>query len=118
MDACRRAMAALEGERRDEHFGESVLPAVQSRTCLSLCLAEVGAFAEGIAVGGEGLHIAEAVKHPVSLVEAYRSVGQPYLLQGNLHQALPLLERAAGLCDDADMPFHFSLLGTVLGTAF
>jgi class 3 adenylate cyclase/tetratricopeptide (TPR) repeat protein len=96
MDANRRAMALLEGEQRYERFGEPLLPAVRCRTYLSLCLAEVGAFAEGIAVGEEGLHIAESVKHPVSLVEAYRSVGRPYLHQGNLHQALPLLERAAG----------------------
>ena len=83
---------------------------MHSRTYLSLCLAEVGAFAEGMAVGEECLHIAEAVNHPVSLVDAYRSVGQPYLRQGDLHQALPVLERAVGLCEEADLPFHFSLL--------
>ncbi len=118
MDAYRRAMAALEGEQRYERFGQPVLPAVQSRTYLSLCLAEVGAFAEGIAVGEEGLRIAEAVNHPVSLVVAYRSVGLPYLRQGDLHQALPLLERAAGLCEEADLPFHFSLLAPDLGAAY
>jgi tetratricopeptide (TPR) repeat protein len=118
MDACRRAMAALEGERRYERFGESVLPAVQSRTLLSLCLAEVGAFAEGIAIGEEGLHIAEAVNHPASLVLAYRNVGVPYLRQGELHKALPLLERAAGLCEEADLPHYFSLLAPVLGAAY
>jgi tetratricopeptide (TPR) repeat protein len=118
MDANRRAMAVLEGEQRYERFGQFILPAVRCRTYLSLCLAEVGAFAEGIAVGEEGLHIAEAVKHPVSLVEAYRSVGLPYLRQGNLHQALPLLERAVGLCEAADLPFHFSLLAPALGAAY
>jgi tetratricopeptide (TPR) repeat protein len=118
MDANRRAMALLEGEQRYERFGQVTLPAVRCRTYLSLCLAEVGAFAEGIAVGEEGLHIAEAVKHPVSLVEAYRSVGLPYLRQGDLHQALPLLERAAGLCEEADLPFHFSLLAPALGAAY
>jgi tetratricopeptide (TPR) repeat protein len=118
MDANRRAMALLEGAQRYERFGQFILPAVRCRTYLSLCLAEVGAFAEGIAVGEEGLHIAEAVKHPVSLVEAYRSVGLSYLRQGDLHQALPLLERAVGLCEEADMPFHFSLLAPVLGTAY
>ena len=87
-------------------------------TYLSLCLAEVGAFAEGMAVGEEGLHIAEAVKHPVSLVHAYRGVGQPYLRQGDLHQALPVLERAVGLCEEADLPFHFSLLAPALGAAY
>src|SRR5262249_30228843 len=60
MDAHRRAMALLESEQRYEHFGEPLLPAVRCRTTLSDCLAEVGAFAEGIAVGEEGLHIAEA----------------------------------------------------------
>jgi tetratricopeptide (TPR) repeat protein len=118
MDACRRAMAALEVERRYERFGESVLPAVQSRTYLSLCLAEVGAFAEGIAIGEEGLHIAEAVNHPASLVVAYRSVGVPYLHQGDLHQALRVLERAVGLWEEADLPYYFSLLAPALGAAY
>jgi class 3 adenylate cyclase/tetratricopeptide (TPR) repeat protein len=118
MDANRRAMALLEGERRDERFGQPVLPAVRCRTYLCLCLAEVGAFAEGMAVGEEGVHIAEAVQHPVSLVSAYRSVGLLSLRQGALHQALPLLERAAGICEDADLPFHFSLLAPALGAAY
>jgi tetratricopeptide (TPR) repeat protein len=78
----------------------------------------MGAFAEGVAVGEAGLRIAEAVQHPVSLVEAYRSVGLPYLRQGNLHQALPLLERAVGLCEEADLPFHFSLMALALGAAY
>jgi tetratricopeptide (TPR) repeat protein len=54
----------------------------------------------------------------VSLVSAYRSVGQVYLRQGDLPQALPLLERAAGICEDADLPFHFALLAPALGTAY
>jgi tetratricopeptide (TPR) repeat protein len=118
MDAHRRALAVLEGEQCYERFGQPVLPAVRSRTQLSLCLAEVGAFAEGRAVGEAGLRIAEAVQHPTSLVAAYRSIGVPYLRQGNLHQALPLLERAAGICEDADLPYFFSLLASDLGTAY
>jgi len=118
MDAYRRAMAALEGERRYERFGQVILPTVTSRIYLSLCLAEVGAFAEGIAVGEAGLRIAEAVKHPLSLVNAYRCVGSLYLRQGDLHQALPLLERAAGLCEEADLPFLFSRLALSLGAAY
>jgi tetratricopeptide (TPR) repeat protein len=118
MDACRRALATLEGERRYERLGQPVLPAVQSCALLCLCLAEVGAFAEGIAIGEEGLHIAEAVNHPASLMLAYRSVGPPYLRRGDLHQALPLLERAASICEDADLPFFFSLLAPDLGAAY
>jgi tetratricopeptide (TPR) repeat protein len=111
-------MAALEGARCDERLGQYVLPAVQSRTWLSLCLAEVGAFAEGRAIGEEGLHIAEAVQHPASLVVAYRGVGLPSLRQGDLPQALPVLERAVGLCEDADLPFYFSMLAPALGAAY
>ena len=118
MDACRQAMALLEGEQHYERFGQPVLPAVQSRTYLSTCLAEVGAFAEGIAVGEAGLRIAEAVQQPGSLVHAYEGVGRPYLLQGNLHQALPLLERAAGICEEADLLFHSSRLASLLGAAY
>jgi class 3 adenylate cyclase/tetratricopeptide (TPR) repeat protein len=118
MDACRRAMALLEGERRYERLGQPLLPAVGSRTYLSRCLAEVGAFTEGIAVGGEGLRIAEAVQHPHSLVLAYEGVGLPYLRQGDLPQALPRLERAVGLCEDADLRFHFARLAPHLGSAY
>jgi tetratricopeptide (TPR) repeat protein len=118
MDAFRRTVAALEGEQRYERSGQNVPPAVFSHTFLTLCLAEVDAFAEGRAVGDAGLRMAEAVKHPVSLVSAYRGVGQLALRQGNLPQALLLLERAAGLCEDTELPFHFSLLAPALGAAY
>jgi tetratricopeptide (TPR) repeat protein len=118
IDACRQAMALLEGEQRYERFGQPILPAVQSRTYLSMCLAEVGAFAEGIAVGEAGIRIAEAVQHPASLVHAYEGVGRPYLRQGDLHQALPLLERAMSLCEEADLLFHYSRLAPLLGAAY
>jgi tetratricopeptide (TPR) repeat protein len=118
MEANRRAMALLEGEQRYERLGQNVPPAVISRAFLCLSLADVGAFAEGRAVGEEGLRMAEAVQHPASLATAYRSVGRLYLRQGNLPQALPLLERAAGICEEAELPFAFSLLAPDLGTAY
>jgi tetratricopeptide (TPR) repeat protein len=49
---------------------------------------------------------------------AYQSVGQLYLRQGALHQALPLLERAMGICQEADLPFYFPLLAADLGSAY
>src|SRR5262249_3100057 len=118
IDAFRRTMAVPEDEQRYERFGQNVLPTVFSRTFLCLCLAEMGAFAEGMAVGEAGRRIAEAINHPVSLVSAYRGVGQLYLRQGDLHQALPVLERAAGICEEAELPFHFSLLAPALGAAY
>jgi tetratricopeptide (TPR) repeat protein len=118
MDALRRAMAEPEGEEHYERFGQNVPPTVFSRALLCLCLAEIGAFAESRAVGEAGRRMAEAINHPAGLVSAYRSVGQLYLHQGDLPQALPVLERAASICEDADLPFHFSLLAPTLGAAY
>ena len=61
-------------------------------------------FAEGRALGEEGLRIAEAVDHPVSLMIASWGIGLLALRQGDLPRALPLLERAVDLCQDADLP--------------
>jgi class 3 adenylate cyclase/tetratricopeptide (TPR) repeat protein len=118
MDALRRAMAVPEGEEHDERFGQNVPPTVFSRTFLCLCLAEMGAFAESRAVGEAGQRMAEAINHPAGLVSAYRSVGQLSLRQGDLPQALLVLERAASICEDAELPFHFSLLAPALGAAY
>jgi tetratricopeptide (TPR) repeat protein len=91
---------------------------VLSRADLALCHAELGTFAEGRALGEEGLRIAEAVAHPSSLMLAYRGIGLLSLRQGDLPRALPLLEQALGLCEDADLPAYFPLIAAVLGAAY
>ena len=67
----------------------SPLPAVLSRAYLAWCHAELGTFAEGRALGEEGLQIAEAVAHPGSLMRAYWGLGLLALRQGDLPMALP-----------------------------
>jgi tetratricopeptide (TPR) repeat protein len=118
IDCCRWTIAALGGERRYERFGHQILPSVLSRCYLAWSLAEVGRFAEAIAVGAEGLRIAEAVAHPTTLVFANFGVGVPYLCQGAYDKALPPLERAVGICQDAGIQFHFSAAAYRLGTAY
>jgi tetratricopeptide (TPR) repeat protein len=115
---CGQTVAALEGARRLERFGQSFLPAVFSRGHLAWCHAELGTFAEGMALGEEGLRIAEAVAHPTSLMFAYRGVGLLALRQGDLPRALPWLERAMGLCQDADLPAFFPSMAAHLGEAY
>jgi tetratricopeptide (TPR) repeat protein len=61
IDCFAQTMASLDGARRRERFGQVSLPAVLSRARLAVCHAELGAFAEGRALGEEGLRIAEAV---------------------------------------------------------
>ena len=75
-------------------------------------------FAEGGALGEEGLRIAEAVAHPASLMMASWGIGLLALRQGDLRRALPLLERAVGICQDADLPVFFPRIAAALGAAY
>ena len=85
---------------------------------LAWCHAELGTFAEGSALGEEGLRIAEAVAHPASLMHASWGIGLLFLRQGDLPRALPLLERAVGICQDADLPVYFPWFAAALGAAY
>jgi class 3 adenylate cyclase len=69
-----QTMAVLDGAQRRERFGQVLLPAVVSCAYLPCCHAELGTFAEGRALGDEGLRIAEAVAQPASLMYAYWGV--------------------------------------------
>ena len=111
-------MASLEGARRHERFGIDTLPAVASRAWLAVCHAELGRFAEGRALGEEGLQIAKAVAHPGSLMHASWGIGVLFLRQGDLPRALPRLERAVRICQDADLPLFFPRMAAPLGVAY
>ena len=118
IDCFGQTVASLDGARRRERFGQPILPAVLSRARLAWCHAELGTFAEGRALGDEGLRIAEAVAHPASLMCASWGVGLLSLRQGDLPRALPLLERAMGICQDADLPVYFPMMAAALGAAY
>ena len=111
-------VASLDGAQRRERFGQVILPAVLSRAYLAWCHAELGTFAEGRTLGDEGLQIAEEVDHPGSLMYAYHGIGLLALRQGDLPRALPRLERAMGLCQDADLPLYFPWIAAALGAAY
>ena len=68
--------------------------------------------------GDEGLRIAEAVAHPASLIYASWGIGLLSLRQGDLPRALPQLERAMGLCQEADLPVLFSWVAATMGAAY
>jgi len=118
IDCAEQTAAFFEGARRHERFGQFFLPAVQSRGQLAMCHAELGTFAEGRALGDEGLRIAEADTHPGSLMFASWAIGLLSLRQGDLPRALPRLERAVGLCQDADLPLYFPQMAITLGAAY
>jgi tetratricopeptide (TPR) repeat protein len=118
IDCFRQTVTSLDGARRHERFGQPVLPTVNSCAWLAQCHAELGLFAEGRALGDEGLQIAEAVVHPGSLMFASWGIGLLSLYQGELHRALPLLERAVCICHEADFPALFPWIAAALGAAY
>jgi len=113
-----QATAFFDGARHRERFGQVVPPAVSCRAWLAVCHAELGMFAEGDTLGEEGLRIAEAVAHPGSLMYAFWGLGLLALRHGDLPRALPRLERAMGICHEADLPVYFSWTATALGAAY
>jgi tetratricopeptide (TPR) repeat protein len=75
-------------------------------------------FAEGRAIGEEGLQIAEAVAHPPSVMVTSHGIGLLCLRHGDLPTALPPLERAVGICHEADLPAFFPQTAEALGAAY
>jgi tetratricopeptide (TPR) repeat protein len=118
VDFLQRNVASLQGELLQERFGMPSPPAVQSRSWLVLCLAELGEFAEGIARGEEGLHIAEASGQSYSRIDICTRLGSMYVRKGDLHQAIPLLERALALCQATHVPLLFPPCAATLGFAY
>ena len=113
-----QTVAALDGARQYERFGQANLPAVQSRAFLAACHAEMGMFAEGHALGEEGLQIAEAVAHPSSLMWADYGLGLLALRQGHLPRALARLEQAMGIGRDVNLPLFVPRMAAALGEAY
>jgi len=112
-----QTMACLTEAQRRERFGELVFPAVFTPVYCALCYAELGTFAAGRALAEEGLRIAEAVDHPFSLMIASWGLGLLSLGQGDLPRALPLLERAMHIGQEAHLG-RFHLIPIALGAAY
>jgi class 3 adenylate cyclase/tetratricopeptide (TPR) repeat protein len=118
IDCQRQTMTFLGDARSYERFGQVNLPAVTARANLAWCHAELGMFAEGRAIGDEGLRIAEKAAHPGSLMFASWGIGMLALRQGDLRRAIALLERAVGICQDADLSVWFPRMAAALGAAY
>jgi tetratricopeptide (TPR) repeat protein len=102
LNMLRRHVEALDHAGSQERFGEPAmgpgLQLVASHRWLIQALADVGAFAEGIALAEETVRLAEADGHPYTLVLAYTGVGYLYLGQGKFHKAIHLLDQGLELC--------------------
>jgi class 3 adenylate cyclase/tetratricopeptide (TPR) repeat protein len=118
IDCLRQSVASLHGAQRRERLGQANVPSVQSLAYLAACHGELGLFTEGRELGEEGLQIAETVAHPSSLMWASYGIGLLSLCQGDLRRALPLLDRAMGICQDADLLLFVPRVAAALGAAY
>ena len=114
----RKNVACLHGALLQERFGLPGLASALSRSLLVSSLAECGAFTEGRAPAEEGVQIAEAADHPYSRVLAYWAVGFRALRQGDLPQAIPVLERALDLAQGAHIRLLVPQVAASLGAAY
>jgi DNA-binding winged helix-turn-helix (wHTH) protein/tetratricopeptide (TPR) repeat protein len=117
--ACyQKNVAGLHGEFLRECFGLPGLASVISRSFLTLSLAECGAFAAGRVPAEAGVRLAEAADHPYSRVQAYRAVGFRALRQGDVRQAISVLERALDLAQGARLRLLVPRVAALVGTAY
>jgi class 3 adenylate cyclase/tetratricopeptide (TPR) repeat protein len=118
VDCLRSNVASLTGALLHEHFGMTGLPSIMSRTWLTTSLADLGEFSEGAARGAEAIQMAQSVEHSFSLLQAYYGFGSLLLRQGDLSQAIPLLERGLDLCQQRNILTWFPSVAAALGYAY
>ena len=103
---------------QEEQLGQSFRIAVHARLLMIRCLSELGEFVEGIAYGDEVLSLVEASARLYERLIVYWRVGYLHMRQGTLDQALPLLERAVTLSQEADIPEVYRLAAPRLALAY
>jgi class 3 adenylate cyclase/tetratricopeptide (TPR) repeat protein len=81
-------------------------------------LAELGEFSRGIGRAEQALKTAEALSDQFSLLNAYGSAGVVYLGRGDLHSAIPALERCLALSQETRNYPVFVLSSAFLGHAY
>jgi tetratricopeptide (TPR) repeat protein len=118
VESLERNVRTLQGDLLSERFGSMNTVAAASRSWLSRCHAERGAFTEGLAMAEEGLRIAETVNNSLRLIDACQGVSWLYLRWGDVHRAMPTLERALVLCQDLHVPPFVPWVAAALGLAY
>jgi class 3 adenylate cyclase/tetratricopeptide (TPR) repeat protein len=118
LHAARRVVEAPEGQSVPAHSGQLALPSVTARHFVAVCLADMGAFAEGMVMAEEAVQIAEAVERPYNIVVALMGVGAVYRRQGDLSHLIPVLQRGLVLCQEANIPLWVPWLASTLAVAY
>ena len=118
VEALMRGVQNIGARHRHERFGTAAVLSVICRSHLVQCLAAMGRFNEGKALGAEGMQIGEEAGHATSMIHMTCSVGMLYLLKGDLPQAAAMLERSLALCRSANIPVYLPFTASRLGCAY
>ena len=118
VDVFRRIARSLDDDLNRRHVGYPEFPAVVARAWLAQSLAELGEFDEGIAFGEEGIRLAEALDHAMSLAYACTRLAHLYTVKGELDRAAVLLERGHALTRDWKITYTAALATADLGYVY
>ena len=118
IDCLGQTVASLDGARRHERFGQLILPAVHSRAYLACVPCRAGHVRRGQCPRGRRAADCRGGCSPrqphVGLLRDRSAVPPPR----RPAQGPPLLERAMGICQDADLPLCFPRMAAALGAAY
>ncbi|HTN73012.1 MAG TPA: AAA family ATPase [Methylomirabilota bacterium] len=119
MSVLTRAIANVDNANlRYERFGTANIISVICRVWKVQCLAQLGAFQDGLRDVREAIRIAEESKHPYSLAYAHCSQGLLLLVQGEIDEAIRVLEGCTKLCQLAEIRVLFPQTASYLGLAY
>ena len=114
-----RAIANVDNANlRYERFGTANIISVICRVWKVQCLAQLGVFKEGLLNAREAIQIAEEAKHPYSLAYARCSHGLLLLVEGEIDEAIRVLEECTRLCKLAEIRVLFPQIASYLGLAY
>jgi class 3 adenylate cyclase/tetratricopeptide (TPR) repeat protein len=99
-------LAALPGNRVDEHFGHSAPAPVFDRQWLVMSLAELGRFTEAAKYGAQMIRLAEPTQRAFTVGLAYLAASMLYLLKGDWAKARSLIEDGIAVARRGDVVLH------------
>jgi tetratricopeptide (TPR) repeat protein len=108
----------MQGGLIRERFGQLMIISVFARALLAVSLAEIGRFDEAIVFAAEGVEVAQAPEHPVSVMYSLWSLGRAYLGKGHLSKAMPVLDRVLWICRDLQLPLFLHVVTPTVGAAY
>ena len=119
IDHLRRVIEVI-GEDGDTRyaFRGSVRPSPSARTYLALCLARTGELDEAVRHAEAAMRVAEAGEGPMDRAWASYTLGRVHHARTDWERAIPLLERAATLCESEGLAPYLPRVLSGLASAY